>query len=493
MKRFLNFFLESIQSGSTFSILSCALTYAYLATVSGTYQFLSNLIPLFCLFFPINFKLWLTYSLWFIFGTLLPSFVPFVGPKIIYSPENFLKILGYLFVNHFAIRGIIYRYFSHNFSNKILAVLSKFFCVVIVTLTILALNQSTKISARILHLFHSSASPEVSTVLEHQPSCWSIFFMNCGIFLYLSPIGLYILIRRHDFFLLLFTVLSFYFASAMMRLILIFFPAFAVITSLSIHTILKLARRSTSLFNRGLAFTIIGFFAIFHINSAVYFAFNTLSENYINYQIETPIGITRSDDHREAFRWLFENTEIDSKVIAFWDIGYQLSTFSKRAVFIDGNTNNFTQMSLIGLFAASKEQTAWKIARMLDADFFLVLFGGAVGFNGDDVSKFQWLTPAIHRVFENVSVEAFQNDETPFLVAEKMGSEVRKSMMFRAAYYRFGEYQGFEDVKKGWDLAREVKVGGLEFELNWFEESYTSLNWMIRIFRVKKDPQWDRV
>ena len=40
---------------------------------------------------------------------------------------------------------------------------------------------------------------------------------------------------------------------------------------------------------------------------------------------------------------------------------------------------------------SSEEEEAYKLARYLDADYILVIFGGVSYYSGDDISKFLWM------------------------------------------------------------------------------------------------------
>jgi dolichyl-diphosphooligosaccharide--protein glycosyltransferase len=39
----------------------------------------------------------------------------------------------------------------------------------------------------------------------------------------------------------------------------------------------------------------------------------------------------------------------------------------------------------------SEEEEAYKLARYLDANYVLVIFGGMSHYSGDDISKFLWM------------------------------------------------------------------------------------------------------
>ena len=44
------------------------------------------------------------------------------------------------------------------------------------------------------------------------------------------------------------------------------------------------------------------------------------------------------DDYREAYHWLRDHTPKDSRVMAWWDYGYQIAGIAQRTSIADGNT-----------------------------------------------------------------------------------------------------------------------------------------------------------
>lgn len=40
---------------------------------------------------------------------------------------------------------------------------------------------------------------------------------------------------------------------------------------------------------------------------------------------------------------------------------------------------------------SSNESEAYKIMTNLDVDYVLVIFGGVIGYSGDDINKFLWM------------------------------------------------------------------------------------------------------
>jgi dolichyl-diphosphooligosaccharide---protein glycosyltransferase len=53
------------------------------------------------------------------------------------------------------------------------------------------------------------------------------------------------------------------------------------------------------------------------------------------------------DDYREAYWWLRDNTPEDSRVMAWWDYGYQITGIGNRTTIADGNTWNHEVTSLL--------------------------------------------------------------------------------------------------------------------------------------------------
>ena len=45
----------------------------------------------------------------------------------------------------------------------------------------------------------------------------------------------------------------------------------------------------------------------------------------------------------------------------------------------------------VGKAMSSNESAAYKIMRSLDVDYVLVIFGGVIGYSGDDINKFLWM------------------------------------------------------------------------------------------------------
>lgn len=88
------------------------------------------------------------------------------------------------------------------------------------------------------------------------------------------------------------------------------------------------------------------------------------------------------DDFREAYYWLRQNTAEDAVVMSWWDYGYQIAGMADRPTLVDNNTWNNTHIATVGKAMSSNEDVAYPILRKHDVDYVLVIFGGLLGYSG---------------------------------------------------------------------------------------------------------------
>ena len=97
------------------------------------------------------------------------------------------------------------------------------------------------------------------------------------------------------------------------------------------------------------------------------------------------------DDFREAYYWLRKNTDPEAKVMSWWDYGYQIAGFADRTTLVDNNTWNNTHIATVGKAMSSSEDVSYEVMRKHDVDYVLIIFGGVIGYSGDDINKFLWM------------------------------------------------------------------------------------------------------
>jgi dolichyl-diphosphooligosaccharide---protein glycosyltransferase len=97
------------------------------------------------------------------------------------------------------------------------------------------------------------------------------------------------------------------------------------------------------------------------------------------------------DDYRESYYWLRQNTPQDAKIMSWWDYGYQIGGMADRPTLVDNNTWNNTHIATVGKAMSSREEVSYPILRQHDVDYVLIVFGGLLGYSGDDINKFLWM------------------------------------------------------------------------------------------------------
>ena len=103
------------------------------------------------------------------------------------------------------------------------------------------------------------------------------------------------------------------------------------------------------------------------------------------------------DDYREAYWFLRDKTPPDSRVLAWWDYGYQITGIGNRTSIADGNTWNHEHIALIGRCLTSPEKRAHAMIKHL-ADYVLIWAGGG----GDDLAKSPHMARIGNSVFDDI-------------------------------------------------------------------------------------------
>ncbi|TFL02256.1 oligosaccharyl transferase STT3 subunit [Pterulicium gracile] len=196
------------------------------------------------------------------------------------------------------------------------------------------------------------------------------------------------------------------------------------------------------------------------------------------------------DDFREAYYWLRQNTKEDAVVMSWWDYGYQIAGMADRPTLVDNNTWNNTHIATVGKAMSSSEEVAYPILRAHDVDYVLVIFGGLLGYSGDDINKFLWMIRIAQGVWPEEVQEA--NYFTPggeYRVDERASKIMKESLMYKMSYYRFTELYGANPAQ---DRVRQQTIPKPSPTLDYLDEAFTSENWIVRIYQVKKEDHLGR-
>ncbi|GAA5982106.1 hypothetical protein JCM10908_004744 [Rhodotorula pacifica] len=196
------------------------------------------------------------------------------------------------------------------------------------------------------------------------------------------------------------------------------------------------------------------------------------------------------DDFREAYYWLRQNTKEDAKVMSWWDYGYQIAGFSNRTTLVDNNTWNNTHIATVGKIMSVREEVAYPLLRKHDVDYVLVIFGGLIGFSGDDINKFLWMVRISEGIWpEEVTEQKYFTSRGEYRVDDQASETMRNSLMYKMSYYRFNELYGGGPAQ---DRVRGQTIPPVPIQLDTLEEAFTSENWIVRIYAVKKEDNLGR-
>ncbi|KAI3922890.1 hypothetical protein MKW98_007021 [Papaver atlanticum] len=524
-------FVKAVNTGSLSWSLASAFGYFYMVSAWGGYVFIINLIPLYVLVLLItgrfSMRSYIAYNCMYVLGSLLAMQIQFVGFQHVQSGEH-MAAMGVFFLMQ-----VVYflGWVKHLLSDT---KLFQFFLRFTVTCSIgvgalalgagMASGYISPWTGRFYSLLDPTYAkdfiPIIASVSEHQPTAWSSFMFDFHILLILFPAGLYFCFKKLSdttIFIVMYGLTSMYFASVMVRLILVATPAMCLISAIAVSATIKnltslIRTKSRSLlsgsgktsgsskgssknsldqsppFGKNVAIALL--VGAFYLLSryALHCTWVT-SEAYSSPSIVLAArgangGRVIFDDYREAYFWLRQNTPPDAKVMSWWDYGYQITAMGNRTVIVDNNTWNNTHIATVGRAMASDEGEAYEIMRSLDVDYVLVVFGGVTGYSSDDINKFLWMVRIGGGVYPVIKESDYLvNGE--YRIDQGAAPKMLNSLMYKLCYYRFGELTTEYSKPPGYDRARGVEIGNKNVQLEHLEEAFTTSNWIVRIYKVK--------
>jgi len=250
----------------------------------------------------------------------------------------------------------------------------------------------------VLDPFLRSASPLVESVAEHRISAWGSIYYDLGIGILFFLVGLYFALRNptnRNVFLLLFGLTSLYFAASMVRLLVIFAPAFALLASIGVFgmlkpffTLLKEAPHLAMKTKRGLErvskeYSGIAIFLVFLL-LVTDLAFSPQSGGVprVYGQAYSPITISAGSlpvtpnepvqEWLNMLSWTQNNLQSTTVVCSWWDYGYWLTILGNVTTLADNATINGTQIENVGYIFMSNETQALTMLEKYNAKYILV-------------------------------------------------------------------------------------------------------------------------
>lgn len=529
-------FLKACNRGSIFWGAAGALCYAYLVASWGGYSFVITFIPVFVLGTILTKKytqrVYIAYSAFYVLANIWSVQTKYIEFRIWKSSEHLLSHFVFVVVQCMFLYGVLRRLIDAEhirFLGRRIAALVG--CGMVVGLLYLAYSGKTRFTERVMTLldpsYAKSFMPIVASVSEHQPTSWATFFFDTHFSLIFAPVGLFYVLRKttvQKLFIAFYLVSSIYFASLMIRLLLVVAPAMCVLAGIGVSELIRHFMRaitarsaeqppavennaggkrqkttptstptvaSRSWLDRVLTFAF-GVFAIalvgvmclkFMLHGSIVGAEIYSSPSVILANRDYTKGDKFIiDDFREAFYWIRKNTPQDAKIFSWWDYGYQLAGFTNRTTLVDNNTWNHTHIAQVGRIFASSEEGAYDLLDALDVDYVLVVFGGKTGFSGDDINKFLWILRIAANQYPHLKEADFTVNG--YAIDHRVSPAFKNSIMYKLCYYRFWEDNGGRGF--GFDAVRNQVMGYTHYKLKHFEEVFTSQRWLVRVFRRKR-------
>ncbi|KAK0389574.1 hypothetical protein NLU13_3149 [Sarocladium strictum] len=525
--------IKALKLGSMLWGALCALFYGYMVASWGGYAFITCLLPLHAFVLicmgRYSTRLYVSYTTWYALGTIGSMQIPFVGFLPVKTSEHmpalgifgFIQLIGFIQYVRSAITG-------KQFQTFLVTILVAAFGISLAGLVgLTSMGYIAPWGGRFYSLWDTSYAkihiPIIASVSEHQPTAWPAFFFDLNFLIWLFPAGVFLCfqeLRDEHVFVVVYALFGSYFAGVMVRLMLTLTPIVCVAAAMAASQILdnflfaktpettesgeeateKPAKKSSN--SSGLRSASLPFIGIYKISSKVaivaamvvylvmfvthctWVTSNAYSSPSVVLASRMPDGSQHIiDDYREAYQWLRQNTKEDAKIMSWWDYGYQIGGMADRPTLVDNNTWNNTHIATVGKAMSSSEEVSYPIMRQHEVDYVLVVFGGLLGYSGDDINKFLWMVRIAEGIWpDEVKERNFFTSRGEYRVDEGATDTMKNSLMYKMSYYN---YHSLFPAGQAADRVRGVRLPDQGPVLDTIEEAYTTENWIIRIYKVK--------
>lgn len=466
--------IKAVKNGSIMWGALTALFYGYMVSAWGGYVFITNLIPLhvFVLLCMGRYssRVYISYTTWYALGTLGSMQIPFVGFLPIRNSDHMsaLGVFGLIQLVAFAdfVRGFLP---GKQFQKLLTAMVLLTFGLGFGGLVLLSVSGViAPWSGRFYSLWDTGYAkihiPIIASVSEHQPTAWPAFFFDLNFLIWLFPAGVFMCfqnLKDEHVFVIIYAVLSSYFAGVMVRLMLTLTPIVCVAAALALSGILdnfmvmtkpnpesqaktnpedSKSLRSTqkpvvgiySSFSKAVVTGSITVYLLLFVAHCTWVTSNAYSSPSVVLASRMPDGSQFIiDDYREAYYWLRQNTPDNAKIMSWWDYGYQIGGMADRPTLVDNNTWNNTHIATVGKAMSSREEVSYPILRQHDVDYVLVVFGGLLGYSGDDLNKFLWMVRIAEGIWpDEVKERDYFTARGEYRVDDEATPTMRNSLMY---------------------------------------------------------------
>jgi len=287
----------------------------------------------------------------------------------------------------------------------------------------------------VINPFTREASPLIESVAEHRISAWGSLYYDLGIGILFFALGLFFMFRspsNRNLFIIILSLTSLYFACSMVRLLVLFAPAFSLLAAVGINGLLRpfvtllkepprISKRKYAVGYVGKEFSGVAIFLIFMILMTSYafpmpkvyrqvYAPTTISGGSLSLVPETPV-----QEWVNMLKWTRENLEATTVVCSWWDYGYWLTILGNVTTLADNATINSTQIENIGFTFMSNETQALRMLKLYNAEYILVFvtidYNGNFANAGGDEGKWMWMARISGKAHDRLVSQGFIPEE----------------------------------------------------------------------------------
>ncbi len=249
----------------------------------------------------------------------------------------------------------------------------------------------------VLDPFQRASQPLIESVAEHRITAWGSMYYELGISILFFLTGLYFAIKNptvRNIFLLVFGVTTLYFASSMVRLLVLLAPAFALLMAIGVMGLVKpfftlikesssqaAAKSKRSLRRVGKEYGAIAILIVFLMLMST-FAFTPQSEAggepRVYSSVYAPITISAASlpispnepipQWRNMLSYTRTNLQSTDVVVSWWDYGDWLGMFGNVTTVADNTTVNATQIENVGYAMLAPESQSRKLISTYDGN-----------------------------------------------------------------------------------------------------------------------------
>lgn len=362
----------------------------------------------------------------------------------------------------------------------------------------------------VLDPFARSASPLIESVAEHRISSWSSIYYEFGIGILFFIAGLYFIMKNlnnKNLFVLLFGLTSLYFASSMVRLLVLMAPAFGLMASIGIIGVLKpfftllkeeskvVTRRKYGLEHVSKEFSGVAIFLIFLILMTNFaFAPQSGGTPKVYRQAYAPVTVTAGSlpiapnkpvqEWFNMLAWTKTNLDSTTVVTSWWDYGYWLSLLGNVTSLCDNATINGTSIENVGFVFMANETQALKMLKLYNAKYILVFTtlslsqtsSGSVQASwagyGDE-GKWTWMARISGQARERFISNGFLDDQSAWTNETLFGNFTENQWVWNDTFGKNSTiYKLMSWGKDRWCTTYSVENPDDAVEPEYFEEAY---------------------